>query len=87
MSKLPALRLTGAKILRDNSLSEGALSLYNGKICEGNFAEVDLSGYLVLPGIVDLHGDGFERHLQPRPNVHFDKMTGLKNADAELRTK
>ena len=84
MPKLPALRLTGAKILRDDTLNEGTLSLYSGNICEGNFPEVDLRGYLVLPGIVDLHGDGFERHLQPRPNVHFDKMTGLKNTDAEL---
>jgi len=84
MPHLPALRLTGAKILRENTLSEGAISLSDGKISDGNFPEVDLRGYLVLPGIVDLHGDGFERHLQPRPNVHFDKMTGLKNTDAEL---
>lgn len=84
MPQLPALRLTGAKVLRDDKLIEDALSFAAGQITSGNYAEVDLSGYYILPGIVDLHGDGFERHLQPRPNVHFDKTTALENADAEL---
>ena len=28
-------------------------------------------GLLVLPGIVDLHGDGFERSVMPRPGIAF----------------
>jgi len=84
MPQLPALRLTGAKVLRGDRLIDDALSFAAGQITSGNFAEIDLSGYYILPGIVDLHGDGFERHQQPRPNVHFDKTTGMENADAEL---
>jgi alpha-D-ribose 1-methylphosphonate 5-triphosphate diphosphatase len=45
---------------------------------------VDLSGYWLLPGIVDLHGDGFDRHLRPRPTAVFDTQRALLNADAEL---
>lgn len=44
----------------------------------------DLSGYLVLPGIVDAHGDGFERHLAPRRGAMRDMEGGLIAAEAEL---
>ena len=32
---------------------------------------LDAGGLLVLPGIVDLHGDAFERQMMPRPGVDF----------------
>ena len=32
---------------------------------------IDASGLKVLPGIVDLHGDAFERQMMPRPGVDF----------------
>jgi alpha-D-ribose 1-methylphosphonate 5-triphosphate diphosphatase len=44
---------------------------------------VDLSGYLVLPGIIDLHGDAFERHIAPRPSAPFPVEMGLRGADRE----
>ena len=84
MPHLPPLRLTGALVLRDNRLEKDEISIANRQICDGPFSEIDLSGYYILPGIIDLHGDGFERHLQPRQNVYIDKLIGLKNADAEL---
>jgi alpha-D-ribose 1-methylphosphonate 5-triphosphate diphosphatase len=45
---------------------------------------VDLSGYLVLPGIVDMHGDGFERHLAPRRGAMKQMAEGLIATEAEL---
>jgi alpha-D-ribose 1-methylphosphonate 5-triphosphate diphosphatase len=33
---------------------------------------------------VDLHGDGFERHLSPRPTAPFEKAEALRSAAAEL---
>ena len=33
--------------------------------------KIDLTNYLVLPGIFDLPGDYFERHLTPRPTASF----------------
>ena len=30
---------------------------------------LDATGLLVLPGIVDIHGDAFERQMMPRPRV------------------
>ena len=32
---------------------------------------LDATGVLVLPGMVDCHGDAFERHIMPRPRVSF----------------
>lgn len=40
--------------------------------------------FLVLPGIVDLHGDAFERQLMPRPGVHFDPRLALLDTDRQL---
>ena len=44
----------------------------------------DAGGLLALPGIVDLHGDAFERQLMPRPGVHFDTKIALLDTDRQL---
>ncbi len=44
---------------------------------------LDARGLLVLPGVVDLHGDAFERQMQPRPGVDF--APGLALADSETQ--
>jgi alpha-D-ribose 1-methylphosphonate 5-triphosphate diphosphatase len=54
---LPPLRLTGARVLRNGQLQRRSLCIARGKITKGPLPEVDLSDYLVLPGIVDLHFD------------------------------
>lgn len=80
---LPPLRLTGARILRDGELQQRSIALAEGRITRGPLPEVDLSGFLVLPGIIDLHGDGFERHLTPRPGASFPMPAGLASYDRE----
>jgi alpha-D-ribose 1-methylphosphonate 5-triphosphate diphosphatase len=44
----------------------------------------DATGLLVLPGIVDLHGDAFERQLQPRPGVDFPADLALRETESQL---
>lgn len=83
-SPLPPLTITGAQVLRPDRLSDAPLSLAGGVIVAKTGREVDLSGYLVLPGIVDAHGDGFERHLAPRRGALGSPEAGLQAADAEL---
>ncbi|TCP63199.1 alpha-D-ribose 1-methylphosphonate 5-triphosphate diphosphatase [Rhodovulum bhavnagarense] len=80
---LQPLRFTGAQILRDGEMQRRSLSVAEGRITKGPLPEVDLSGYLILPGIVDLHGDAFERHVSPRPGALFDLAVGLAATDRE----
>ncbi len=84
MPLLPPFRITGARVLRDGALHDTDLGVAEGRVADVRGAEVDLTGYLVLPGIVDLHGDGFERHLSPRPTAPFEKTAALASAAAEL---
>jgi len=84
MPVLPPLRLTGARVLRDSVLQDIPLTFADGVISDDPAPEINLSGYVVLPGIVDLHGDGFERHLTPRPSAPFDKAHALRSVAAEL---
>ncbi len=68
------------------------VSLYNARIdhvggksrsgAEG--ANFDAQGLLALPGIIDLHGDAFERQLQPRPDTLFSHDIALADTDRQL---
>lgn len=83
MSLLPPLRLTGAQILRDGALQARSIAILDGRITRAPLPEVDLRGYLILPGIIDLHGDGFEHHMAPRPTAPFPIASGLASFDRE----
>lgn len=78
--------ITGARVLvPGQGLQRNRLSLADGLICNAPTGRaVDLTGYMVLPGIVDLHGDGFERHLAPRRGAMKDLDAGLRAAESEL---
>ena len=45
---------------------------------------VQAAGLLLLPGIVDLHGDAFERQIMPRPGVHFPMHVAFADTDRQL---
>lgn len=79
-----SLRFLNAQVLRDDGLEPRELSILNGEIAEADGRAIDLTGYWVLPAFVDIHGDGFERHLAPRRGALKDLGQGLMSADAEL---
>ncbi len=80
-----SLDLIGAEVLGPDGLHRDGLSFENGIIVDAPVGrEVDLSDYLVLPGIVDVHGDGFERHLAPRRGAMKQMAEGLVAVEAEL---
>ncbi len=80
------LTLTGAEVLLpQEGLSRAPLSIADGQVQETQVGrEVDLSGYVVLPGIIDLHGDGFERHIAPRRGAMKQMNEGILSVEAEL---
>jgi alpha-D-ribose 1-methylphosphonate 5-triphosphate diphosphatase len=80
---LPPLRLTGASVLRDRQIMDRSVAIADGRITRGPFPAVDLSGYWIFPGIIDLHGDAFERHLAPRPAADFPLPAALAGTDRD----
>jgi len=81
--ELPPLRLVGASVLRDGAMQSRSVAIAGGRITKGPLPPVNLDGFYILPGIIDLHGDAFERHLVPRPGTDFDLIEGLASADRE----
>ena len=81
---LPALSFTGARVLRPGGFCTAPLGVADGLVCDAQGRQIDLSGFLILPGIVDPHGDGFERHLAPRRGAATDLGQGLRAVEAEL---
>lgn len=45
---------------------------------------LDARGCLVFPGIVDIHGDAFERQIMPRPKTMFPLEIALMETDRQL---
>ena len=86
MSKL---RIAGGRaLLPDDGFVTTDLLLSNGMIAPlgtgGDARTLDATGLLVLPGIVDIHGDAFERQLQPRPGIAFPTALALADTESQL---
>ena len=80
------VRIAGGEVLGASGFAARDLCLADGAIVEDapGAEVVDARGLLVLPGIVDIHGDGFERQIMPRPGVGFDLGLALMETDRQL---
>lgn len=81
--------IEGGHALIGEALTETSLHLADGKIADihgGHAApmRLDARGLLALPGIVDLHGDAFERQMMPRPGVDFPVDVALADTDRQV---
>jgi alpha-D-ribose 1-methylphosphonate 5-triphosphate diphosphatase len=77
--------LEGGDVLRGGVLEQGTLSISEGHVSdEPRKRRIDARGFRILPGIVDIHGDGFERHLAPRRGAMTDMRAGIASAEADL---
>lgn len=81
--------IEGGRVLYDGELVETSLRTAGGEIGAIDLAgshiaiAIDARGLLVLPGIVDLHGDAFERQMMPRPGVGFPIDVALLDSDRQ----
>lgn len=48
------------------------------------FVAIDVTGLHMLPGIIDIHGDAFERMICPRPGVNFPLEMAIAENDRAL---
>jgi len=78
--------IAGGQVLREGALAPGEVTLAEGMIVEGGGAQrrFDATGLMVMPGLIDIHGDAHERALQPRPNVDFAADFAMRDAAAQL---
>jgi len=83
------LSISSGSVLLETGWANCDLHLEDGLIqssdkAAGAAMTIDASGLLVLPGIVDIHGDAFERSIMPRPGVNFDLATAMTDVDNQL---
>ncbi|MCJ7872350.1 alkylphosphonate utilization protein [Phaeobacter sp. J2-8] len=70
------VRLTGARILHNSGLEDHALTIADGHISNGPAREIDMTGYDILPGIVDLHARAPVSNSLPNlPEVEHDLLS------------
>ncbi|MEM9906216.1 MAG: alpha-D-ribose 1-methylphosphonate 5-triphosphate diphosphatase, partial [Cyanobacteria bacterium P01_D01_bin.44] len=86
------LAIQGAQVLTPEGWSEGATILVDEGRFEAvatastppGYQTVSATGLHLLPGIVDIHGDAFERMICPRPGVSFPLEIALAENDRTL---
>lgn len=79
--------IAGGEVLWPEGFAETPLHLADGRVAadpDAGAQTLDATGAWILPGIVDLHGDGFEAIVQPRPGVHFPYDLAYAEADAQM---
>ncbi|MDZ7954240.1 alpha-D-ribose 1-methylphosphonate 5-triphosphate diphosphatase [Nostoc sp. DedQUE09] len=86
------IAIQGANVLTSDGWLEDATVL----IEDGQFTSIDQAsspngfhlvnaqGLQMLPGIIDLHGDAFERMICPRPGVNFPLPIAIADNDRNL---
>lgn len=77
----------GALLLRGTEWSTQPLALADGHVVGSpapGSRRLDARGCRLLPGIVDLHGDAFERELQPRAGVDCPLPLAIAATEAQL---
>jgi alpha-D-ribose 1-methylphosphonate 5-triphosphate diphosphatase len=65
-------------------LSDGVITAIGKDVVQGNNQVIDAAGGYLLPGIIDLHGDAFERHITPRAGTLFPLELALAANDSSL---
>ena len=82
--------LTNARLVLEDAVTHGTVVLSEGTIraVDGGRTAipgaVDCEGDLVMPGLVELHTDNLERHIQPRPGVDWPHAAAILAHDREL---
>lgn len=79
----------GTVLMPDGVFAERDVRIENGRIAAVEVRQrrregIDASGLLVLPAMIDLHGDAFEGILEPRPGVQVPHRLALLEADRQL---
>ncbi|MFE6176989.1 alpha-D-ribose 1-methylphosphonate 5-triphosphate diphosphatase [Streptomyces sp. NPDC056464] len=78
-------------VLPDRVLDDALVAVRDGRIAAvephpaGVEADVDGQGMLCLPGLVDVHSDGLEKEMLPRPGAELPLEFALLSFEGKLR--
>jgi len=82
--------LANARLILPDAVRAGGLVLREGRIAEVLDAgavpagATDCEGDFLAPGLIELHTDNLEQHIQPRPGVDWPHAAAIMAHDAEL---
>jgi alpha-D-ribose 1-methylphosphonate 5-triphosphate diphosphatase len=84
--------LTGCRIVTPEEVVTGSLLLRGGKITAIDHGPtsvpgaIDCDGDIVMPGMIELHTDNLDKHIAPRPKVHWPAESAVVAHDAQIAT-
>ncbi len=79
-----------AELVLPEGVVRGALTVAHGRIvaiaagASVPAGALDCGGDLLAPGLIELHTDNLERHIEPRPKVKYPHEAAILAHDAEL---
>ncbi len=82
--------LANATLVLPDEVITGSLRIVDGLIAAIEpgagvpAGAVDCGGDLVMPGLIELHTDNLERHIEPRPKVNWPHASAIIAHDGEL---
>jgi alpha-D-ribose 1-methylphosphonate 5-triphosphate diphosphatase len=82
--------LTNARVVMRDTMFRGTVHVAGGRIAgidtkPSNLSSaLDLEGDFLIPGLVDIHTDNLERHLEPRPGVVWPSCAALVSHDRQI---
>jgi len=81
--------LKNARLVLANEIVSGHLALSKGRIVSIDTglapqAGLDLEQDFLIPGLVDIHTDHFEKHVYPRAHVRWDPLRAALAHDAQI---
>ena len=82
--------LANAELILPDRVTRGAIRIEDGmiaEISEGGAVPpgaIDCAGAHLAPGLIELHTDNLERHLQPRPGVDWPHSAAIFAHEGEL---
>lgn len=79
--------IRGGRVLTGDRPERADLALRGGLVAASageDALRFDADGLVVLPGLVDIHGDAHERQAQPRPGVGFPPVLAMRDTAAQL---